>query len=414
MKKLAIIIVATLLTTGLWAQQKDTLRLNVNGSELIILTNDINSLTQTDYNAIIKKLTEETKRIVADQNKAMAEISKQEGNGNLSPEEASAAREKVAEETSVKLENLGEEIETWAAKYGEAMDENASAPNEWTSEWEQNAQKYESMNPPPPPAPEADNATTVIVDDDGVRIENNTDWNSDDIKEARDKYKRNQTIGYFSWHFGWNNWVNANGLAMNDGPVGFAPNQTTELNFWPSMVWGLGFGGKTRFGESKMYVKYGAEFNWHFFQLKGNTIVTKSNTVPNNPGFDGIFFANDNTKSYSKSSFRMVYLDAPVMIEFDASKPGKSNGFSIGVGGYGGLRLTSKNKLKYSDFNGDKAKVKDVNNFYTNGFRYGVLAQIGIGTFKITGKYDLNTLFKDSKNTPDYQIASLTLGWVFP
>jgi hypothetical protein len=42
------------------------------------------------------------------------------------------------------------------------------------------------------------------------------------------------------------------------------------------------------------------------------------------------------------------------------------------------------------------------------------MAQVGLGTFKITAKYDLNNLFRQDKVTPDYQVGSLTLGWVFP
>ena len=178
------------------------------------------------------------------------------------------------------------------------------------------------------------------------------------------------------------------------------------------MTWGFGFGGKTRFGESKMYVRYGMQFNWHYFQHKGNNILIKEE-IPN-LDFNGIHFMEDNSRNYGKTTYRITYWDFPLMLEFDNSRPGRSDGFSLAAGGYAGFRISSRRILEYSDFNGDDTREKVENSFYTNGFRYGVLGQIGFGTFKITGKYDLSTLFRDNRDTPDYQIGSITLGWVFP
>jgi hypothetical protein len=42
------------------------------------------------------------------------------------------------------------------------------------------------------------------------------------------------------------------------------------------------------------------------------------------------------------------------------------------------------------------------------------MAQVGFSSFRITAKMDLNNLFNQSKATPDYQIGSVTFGWVFP
>ncbi len=416
MKKRAIILAFLVCLTTAWAQQKDTLQINVNNNEMVIYTSDINSLSKTDYNAIIGKITNETNALAKEYQTEVERINKLEKNGDITSEKAQELRKSNDAFLATSMEALTSKIERWADEYGESLHEDANNADDWAKQWEYNAEKYETINPPDAPTPPAtdseDGNTVVVINDDGISVTGNTDWDPDDIKEARSNYKRNQTIGYFDMYFGWNNWVNGDGFAVNQTPENGEPNATAELNFWPSMVWGFGFGGKSRMGTSKLYVRYGAQFNWHYFQLKGNTIVNKM--ADPNTGFDGVSFVQDNTKNYSKSSFRMVYLDVPVMLEFDSSKPGRSNGFSLGVGGYGGVRLSSKTKVYYSDFNGDKTKVKQNNNYYTNGFRYGLLGQIGFGTFKITAKYDMNELFRDDRTTPDYQIASLTLGWVFP
>ena len=407
MKKLALIF-AVMATVFASAQTKDTLRLNVNGDEIIILTEDVNNLAATDYNAIIQKLTSEMQRIVQENQKRMAEIEKQEQNGDITAEEAEDMREEAIEQMEEEMEALGEEIEEWAEAYGEMMEENAENVEDWEEQWNSNAEKYEN-------APqkkegdsedgEEDGGTRIIINDDGITVEGKDaeDWDPSKVKDAKRKYKGQRTHGYFEMYFGWNNWVDEYGLAISENTP-----YTTELDFWPSMVWGFGFGGRTRMGDSKFLVRYGAQFNWHFFRMKGNTILVKD------PANDGTIFFQDASRNYSKSSYRITFLDAPVMFEFDNSKPGRSNGFSLAAGGYVGVRLGSHQKLCFSDFNGDKSVNKNQNNFYSNGWRYGVMGQIGFGTFKITGKYDLNTLFRDDRTTPGYQIASLTLGWVFP
>ena len=415
MKKVALIL-ALFGTLLAGAQTKDTLRMNVNGNEIIILTDDVNNLDQTDFNAIIQRLTAETQRIVAEYNKEIAEINRQQQAGAITAEEANEQRDAATEKMEDDMEALNDEIENWADRYGEQVEENADDPNAWKNQWESNAEKYETANPPAvpsTPAPPAEKkGTTVIINDDGVHIDGDEDWDPDDVRKKREDYLRNQTIGYFEMYFGWNNWFNADGIATNNGPGANGLNMTTELNFWPSMTWGFGFGGRTRFGTSMMHIRYGLQFNWHYFQLKGNNILTKSADQQLN--FDGIHFLQDNSHNYGKTTYRITYLDFPVLLELNTSKPGHMNGFSLSAGGYGGFRINSRRILDYSDFNGDKTTDRTYNSFYTNGFRYGLMAQAGIGTFKITGKYDLSTLFRTDKNTPDYQIGSITLGWVFP
>ena len=406
MKTLALTLaLAATLVAG--AQTKDTLRLNVNGNEIIILTDDVNNLSETDFNGIIQRLTAETQRIVAEYNAEIDGINTKENEGELTAEQAAEQREAASEKMEDAIDELSDEIENWADRYGEQMEENAEDPNAWKSQWEANADKYEANAPPTPPGapvpPPAKKATTVVITDDGVTIESNEDWDTDKMKDARDKYKTNQTIGYFEWYFGWNNWFNADGMATD-----LKTAQTTELDFWPSMVWGFGFGGRTRFGSSQIHVRYGTQFNWHYYVFKGNNIITKDAKI------DGITIMPDQTKNYSKSSLRSIFWDFPLLLEWDTSRPGRSNGFSLAAGGYGGLRLGTRNKQKYDDFNNDKTKNKNFNNYYTNQWRYGLMAQVGFGTFKITAKYDLNNLFSQDKVTPDYQVGSLTLGWVFP
>lgn len=414
MKKLSLVLVLLIISAATWAQPTDTVRIHVNGSEMIIITENWDEVSKTDFNAIIKKTNAEAKGIEDEHKRRMAEVDRKLANGKMTDEEAADERAMIAEDTTKAMEELAENVERWADEYGQKADENTADVDEWASAWEQNAEKYESTNPPPDrvaPTDEDDDQTNVIIDEDGIHI-HGQDWDPEDVKEATRRYKGKKTHGYFEMYFGLNNWFDQDGLAKN---VDDRPLTTTELNFWPSTTWGFGLGGRTRFGQSKFLIRYGAQFNWHYFRLKGDNLLEKTITDDlNGEPFNGTTIRPHPELNVSKTTFRINYVDVPVMFEFDNSAPGRSNGFSFGLGGYGGLRLNSHALVFSSDKNGDRTKTKTRNNYYANGYRYGAMAQIGFGTFKITGKFDLDYLFRADRTTPDYQVGSLTFGWVFP
>ena len=223
---------------------------------------------------------------------------------------------------------------------------------------------------------------------------------SQDVKD----YKAQKTHNYGEIYFGWNNWRNSNGTAT----IVEGDNTTTELDGWPSTTWGFGFGGDTQLGTGKFSVRYGLQFNWHYFRLKGNTVITKDTAT------NGTIFEPAKEGNFKKSVYRIIYMDVPVMFHYYSKPRGEYGGLSLGVGGYGGVRIGSSHKAVYDDVFNDKAKDVLHNNYFSNPFRYGVMAQIGYGSFRLTGKMDMSFLFDQSKITPDYKIGTLTLGWVFP
>lgn len=109
--------------------------------------------------------------------------------------------------------------------------------------------------------------------------------------------------------------------------------------------------------------------------------------------------------NFDESRFRNVYLTAPVHLEFDftpkkSDKDGNSyfrthQSFRLGVGGYAGVKIKSKQILKYEE-DDQKIKVKQKGDFNVNDFNYGLSAYIGYGQLSLYAKYDLNPLFKDN------------------
>ena len=108
MKTLALTLaLAATLVAG--AQTKDTLRLNVNGNEIIILTDDVNNLSETDFNGIIQRLTAETQRIVAEYNAEIDGINTKEKEGELTSAQAAEQREVASEKMEDAIDELGDE-----------------------------------------------------------------------------------------------------------------------------------------------------------------------------------------------------------------------------------------------------------------------------------------------------------------
>jgi hypothetical protein len=103
------------------------------------------------------------------------------------------------------------------------------------------------------------------------------------------------------------------------------------------------------------------------------------------------------------SRLRNVYLVAPLHLEFDFSGKSEKDGkeyfqthqsIRFGLGGYGGIRLKTKQILKYDDEFGDNVKQKTKKDFNASNYVYGISSYIGYKSTSLYVKYDLNPLFQ--------------------
>jgi len=199
------------------------------------------------------------------------------------------------------------------------------------------------------------------------------------------KYDR-RTTSDLVFAFGLNN-VITKGQSLNDSPFKVGGSRFAEL----------GIAWKTRvFKESNwLRVKYGFSFQWNglkpidnqFFVDSGNETVLEEFPL-----------------ELDKSKFRLDNLVFPVHFEFGASdKIEKEKYFrynthkkiKVGLGGYAGFKLGSRQKLKFSR-DGERVKEKLKADYNTNNFVYGVSAYIGWHGTALYAKYDLNPIFKDN------------------
>ena len=123
---------------------------------------------------------------------------------------------------------------------------------------------------------------------------------------------------------------------------------------------------------------------------------------------------------FNESRIRNVYLVAPLHLEFDFT-PKKTNkegntyfrtheSFRLGVGGYGGVRIKTKQILKY-EIDDTKVKDKQKGDFNMSNYIYGLSAYIGYRQTSIYVKYDLNPVFKN--NAVDQNNISLGVRFDF-
>ena len=195
-----------------------------------------------------------------------------------------------------------------------------------------------------------------------------------------------RTTSQFVLAFGANNLVTNKAVANSD------------FYYWQSHFFEWGFTENTRIfkNHSLLHLKYG-------FSVMYNNLCPTDNRyfVPD---------ANNQTNlevfpyELEDSRFKNVYLVAPLHLEFDFSKS-KSNdgsnhfkthkGVRFGIGGYGGFRIKSKEKMCYN-IDDDKIRIKTKGDFNANDFIYGVSTYLGYKETSLYLKYDLNPLFENN------------------
>lgn len=159
--------------------------------------------------------------------------------------------------------------------------------------------------------------------------------------------------------------------------------------------WGFTFNSRIMAENNLLHAKYGLSLMYNNLRPTDNRSF-----VVNGDQTDLV----TNAINLKESRFRNVYLVVPVHLEFDFSKDGKNNGktyfrthrgFRLGMGGYAGINVKSKQILKFED-NDYKTTQKTKGDFNVNNFVYGLSTYIGYKETSLYLKYDLNPLFKDN------------------
>ena len=236
-----------------------------------------------------------------------------------------------------------------------------------------------------------ENDVLVSIGKKSLRIKSNNAPPKYDIRTS------NQLL----FAIGFNNTI-IDGQSIDDSPYQLGGSGFVELGW----LW------KTRLLKNSNFVRinYGLSFQWNKLSLKDNQY----------------FVANGDETSLEtyplhlkKSKFRTTSLVVPVHFEFGPSKLRDfddriryhtHNQFKIGLCGFAGFNIATKQKLKYKE-NGNDQKDKFKSDYNTTNLVYGLSGYMGVGDFSVYAKYNLNELFKDQ--TVDQHNVSLGLRWDF-
>ncbi|MEZ4874090.1 MAG: hypothetical protein R2793_01200 [Flavobacteriaceae bacterium] len=247
------------------------------------------------------------------------------------------------------------------------------------------------------------NNTVEVIDDEGRAVLSISlgKKDKDGTFYLGKKYKERKydlrTTSDFVFAFGLNNAM-GDGQSLNDSDFKIGGSRFAEI----------GWAWKTRvFKESNwLRIKYGFSFQFNGLKPTDNRYFVDTGAQTVLQEFDG---------DLDKSKFRMDNLVIPFHFEFGPSKKiekdtyfrySTRNQIKIGLGGYAGLSLGPRQKLKFS-VDGEDVKQKLKANYNTNNLIYGLSGYIGWRDTALYLKYDLNPIFKD--NATDLHNVSLGL-----
>lgn len=158
----------------------------------------------------------------------------------------------------------------------------------------------------------------------------------------------------------------------------------------------IGWEWRTRLVRSNfLRLNYGISFQFNGLKPKNNQYIAV---------IDGETQLATFEHELRKSKFRVDNLVFPLHLEIGNSNKMVSenkmrytisNSFRIGVGGYVGFNMSSRQKLKYT-LNGERVKEKLKRGYDVSDLVYGLSAYAGRGGTQIYAKYDLNPMFQNS------------------
>lgn len=210
-----------------------------------------------------------------------------------------------------------------------------------------------------------------------------------------------RTTTQFVFAFGANNLVTDKQVANSD------------FKYFKSHFYEWGVTGNTRIlkEDNLLHFKYGMSLMYNNLRATDDRYFEKNGAQTNLVA---------STVHLEESRFRNVYVMVPLHLEFDFTKKEVRDDVNyfkthksarIGIGGYAGFRVKSKQILYFDDAVGNDVEQKTKGNFNVNDFNYGLSTYVGYKSTSVYLKYDLQPLFEN--NTVDQNNISLGLRFDF-
>ncbi len=205
-------------------------------------------------------------------------------------------------------------------------------------------------------------------------------------EEVDPKYDR-RTSSNLVLAFGLNNAI-VDGQSLDDSDYKIAGSRFFEL----------GWAWKTRVFKNSNFLRlrYGISYTSNGLKPTDNRFFVENGDQTELQTFD---------LELDKSKFRMDNIVVPLHFEFGPSRVEKTEKsiryytarkFRIGLGGYVGANISTRQKLKYKE-NGDRVKDKIKRDYNTSDLIYGLSTYVGFGDMSIYAKYDVSPIFKNAE-----------------
>ncbi|CAM3834479.1 hypothetical protein ACFFVF_19105 [Flavobacterium jumunjinense] len=355
-------------------------------------TSNSEDLIKTTFEKRAKEISKRIDFIIKNEKSALKKqvflIDKDEQDGVITKVEALDMKQRAADETALRIEKK--------------VEEEQSKLNKLIQDKVDGLVEYDSLS-----ENERGGHSIILGSSSRDSIGGITEYNIGSFKiysGEKDKMERRskRTTSQFVFAGGLNNLITKGENLEN-----------SDYRVWGSHFyeWGMTYNSRILKNNNLLHAKYGLSVMYNNLRPTDNRYFAKNGNQTE---------LQTGTVNYNESRFRNVYLVAPVHLEFDFT-PKKTNkegetyfrthdSFRLGIGGYGGFRVKSKQILKY-EIDGNNHKDKQKGDFNVSDFIYGVSAYVGYGQTSLYVKYDINPMFKN--NAIDQNNVSLGIRFDF-
>lgn len=186
-----------------------------------------------------------------------------------------------------------------------------------------------------------------------------------------------------------------NSLAMgNDVPAGIID---PEIRIGSSWFTDLGLVRSSKLGgkKSKVKLQYGISYLVNRFSFENDIRLTRQDDTP-------VFVTVNNAKGNTR--LNIGYLNIPLGLRVDI---GKKSG--IEIGGYGGVRVSTVQTVRLRE-GFESIEEHRHSGYQLRNFILGGTATIDVSGFRLVGRYNFSSLFKDN---PNYDFNTWMIGTYF-
>lgn len=195
-------------------------------------------------------------------------------------------------------------------------------------------------------------------------------------------------------------------LLVNFGPnivhSSLAP-ASPEFEPWRSWTANFGLLGSTRLGGpgSWLWLNYGLKIKFMGLRNEEDLILQINDKNPVFIPFEG---GRIRSVAFTRST-----LDIPLQLRIAGPK---ANSLNVILGGYGGIRLSGQQSLRYRTPTGERARLELTDDYRIPLWHYGLTAAIGQRWWQVYADYELNNLFRENP-LYDYRIFNTGVQFSF-